>query len=80
MGVVEFVVTVHVCETITGQEAANLKKTFWVSPCLCKKYGVTSTVYVSPGCTPYSITLVLLTVIGDWSELTLCVIRYWTSG
>ena len=24
-----------------------------------------STVYVSPGCTPYSVTLVLLTVIGD---------------
>ena len=37
VGVVEFVVTVHVCETITGQEAANLKKTFWVSPFLCKK-------------------------------------------
>ena len=31
--------------------------------------------YVSPGCTPYSVTLVLLTVIGDWSELKLCVIR-----
>ena len=37
MGVVEFVVTVHVCETITGQEAANLKKTSWVFPFLCKK-------------------------------------------
>ena len=33
-----------------------------------------STVYVSPGCTPYSVTLVLLTVIGDCElELTLCV-------
>ena len=42
--------------------------------------GVISTVYVSPGCTPYSVTLVLLVVIGDWSELTLCVIRYWTVG
>ena len=30
--------------------------------------------YVSPGLTPYSVTLVLLVVIGDWSELTLCVI------
>ena len=38
-------------------------------------YGVISTVYVSPGCTPNSVTLVLLTVIGDWSELTLCLIR-----
>ena len=34
-------------------------------------YGVISTVYVSPGCTPKSVTLFLLTVIGDWSELTL---------
>ena len=34
-----------------------------------------STEYVSPGLTPYSVTLVLLVVIGDWSELTLCVIR-----
>ena len=34
-------------------------------------YGVISTLYVSPGCTPYSVTLDLLTVIGDWSELTL---------
>ena len=32
-----------------------------------------STVYVSPGCTPHSITLVLLTAIGDWSELIHCV-------
>ena len=30
--------------------------------------------YVSPALTPYSVTLVLLVVIGDWSELTLCVI------
>ena len=37
VGVIEFVVIVHVCETIVGQEAANLKKTFWVSPFLCKK-------------------------------------------
>ena len=36
--------------------------------------GIISTVYVSPGFTPNSVTLVLLTVIGDWSELTLCVI------
>ena len=36
--------------------------------------GPISTVYVSPGFTPYSVTFVLLTVIGDWSELTLCVI------
>ena len=32
-----------------------------------------STVYVSPGCMPHSITLVLLTAIGDWSELIHCV-------
>ena len=37
MGVVEFVVTVHVCETITGQEVANMKKTSWVFSFLCKK-------------------------------------------
>ena len=37
------------------------------------EYGMISTVYVSPGCTPYSVTLVLLTIKGDWSELTLCV-------
>ena len=30
--------------------------------------------YVSPGLTPNNVTLVLLVVIGDWSELTLCVI------
>ena len=35
--------------------------------------GVISTVYVSPGCTPYSVTLFLLTINGDLSELTLCV-------
>ena len=35
-----------------------------------------STVYVSPGLTPYSVTLVLLVVIGDWSVLTLCFITY----
>ena len=34
-------------------------------------YGVISTVYTSPGCTPNIVTLFLLTVIGDWSELTL---------
>ena len=49
-------------------------------PALNSMYGVISTVYVSPGCTPYSVTLVLLTVIGDWSELTLCIITYRTNG
>ena len=59
------------------KEAASSKKILLGSPILCNKYGVISTVYVSPGCTPYSVTLVLLmTGIGDWSELTLCVIRY----
>ena len=33
--------------------------------------GVISTAYDSPGFTPKSVTLFLLTVIGDWSELTL---------
>ena len=34
-------------------------------------YGVISTAYTSPGCTPNIVTLFLLTVIGDWSELKL---------
>ena len=38
--------------------------------------GVISTVYVSPGCTPYSVTLVLLVVIGDWSELSIVCDQY----
>ena len=60
-----------------GKEVAWLKHILLGSPIWCNKYGVISTVYVSPGCTPYSVTLVLLiTGIGDWSELTLCVIRY----
>ena len=44
----------------------TIKGTGWVSKLI-------STEYLFPGCTPYSVTLVLLTVIGDWSELTLCV-------
>ena len=60
-----------------GKEAAWLKHILLGSPVLCNKNGMISAVYVFPGCTPYSVTLVLLmTVIGDWSELTLCVIRY----
>ena len=40
---------------------------------VCLERGVIFTMYVFPGCIPYSVTLVLLTIIGDWSELTLCV-------
>ena len=47
------------------KEAASLKKILLGSHILCNKNGVISTVYISPGCTPYSVTLVLLTVIGD---------------
>ena len=66
---------VTVATAAAEKEAASLKN--MGSPILCNKYGVISTVYVCPGCTPYSVTLVLLmTGIGDWSELTLCVIRY----
>ena len=36
-------------------------------------YGVISTVYIFPGCTPYNVTLFLLTINGDLSKLTLCV-------
>ena len=63
-------VTVHavvgIVAVATGKEAASLKNILLGSPFLCNKNGVISTVYNSPGCTPYSVTLVLLmTVIGD---------------
>ena len=41
------------------KEAASLKEILLGSPILCNKYGVICTVYASPGCTPYSVTLVL---------------------
>ena len=71
-------VTVHVVVLVVvavGKVTVLLKKKLVGSPFLVKMYGVISTVYASPGCTPYSVTLVLLTAIGNWSELTLCVIR-----
>ena len=43
---------------------------------MCTGDDVISTEYVSPALTLYSVTLVLLVAIGDWSELTLCFITY----
>ena len=41
------------------------------SPIFCNKNGVISTVYVSPDCTPYSVTLVLLMQVLETSGLNL---------
>ena len=61
-------VTVHIVVVVVvvaaaGKETALLKKKLFSLPFLVNKYGVISTVYVSPDCTPYSVTLGLLTVI-----------------
>ena len=62
----------HICCDVglrTG--VTEMKVKFDLHVHITGPHGVISTAYVSSGCTPNSVTLVLLTVIGDWSELTL---------
>ena len=59
------------CDVGLGTEVTAMTVEFGLHVDIIGPYGVISTAYVSSGCTPNSVTLVLLTVIGDWSELTL---------